>query len=148
MKKLRFNEKIYTYQIDFVGHVNNIVYVQWLENARVRLTEAMGLSIADLAKKEGILPIITETHIEYKIPFFLSDTLTIEVWIGCLRNASADFRFHFTNQKGELCSVAWQKVLFIDRATQRPSRKIAAYRENFERFLVEEDELLPTSPKV
>ncbi len=135
MKKLTFTEPIYTYHIDFVGHVNNIIYVQWLENARVKLIEAMDLDIMRLSNEDDILPIITETDIRYKKPFFLSDTVNVEVWVSELFNVSANFKFRFLNGKSEVCSTAEQKVLFIDRPTQRPSRKIAKYRENFERFL-------------
>lgn len=138
MQKLKFTEPIYTYHIDFVGHVNNVIYVQWLENARVKLTEAMGLSIAELAKTDNIMPIITETQIQYKKPFFLDNEVHIEVWVSKMYNVSADFKFRFLNEKGEVCSTAQQKVLFIDRPTQRPSRKIVKYRDNFKRFLLEE----------
>jgi acyl-CoA thioester hydrolase len=138
MQKLKFTEPVYTYHIDFVGHVNNIIYVQWLENARVKLTEAMGLSIARLAEEDEIMPIITETQIQYKKPFFLNNIVHIEVWVSKMYNVSADFKFRFLNEKGEVCSTAQQKVLFIDTPTQRPSRKIVKYKENFERYLLEE----------
>lgn len=138
MQKLIFTEPIYTYQIDFVGHVNNIVYVQWLENARIKLIEAMGLTITQIALEDGMLPIITETNIKYKKPFFLSDKVQIEVWVSEMFNVSANFKFRFLNEKGEVCSSAQQKVLFIDKATMRPSRKIVKYKENFERFLIPE----------
>ncbi len=137
MQKLIFTEPIYTYQIDFVGHVNNIVYVQWLENARIKLIEAMGLSITQLAVDDEILPIITETLIKYKKPFYLSDKVQIEVWVSEMFNVSANFKFRFLNEKGEVCSTAQQKVLFIDKETLRPSRKIVKYKENFERFYIQ-----------
>jgi len=136
MQKLIINEPIYTYHIDFVGHVNNIIYVQWLENARVKLIEAMGLSISEIAHEDQILPIITETIIQYKKPFFLNDTVTVEVWVSEMFNVFANFKFRFLNGKDEVCSTAQQKVLFIDRDTQRPSRKIVKYRGNFERFYI------------
>jgi len=134
MKKLMFNEPIYTYHIDFVGHVNNIIYVQWLENARVKLIEAMGLNIQMLSEKDDILPIITETKIQYKKPFFLNDTVLVEVWVSEVFNVSANFSFRLLNGKNEVCSTAQQKVLFIDRESQRPSRKIAKYSEHFLKF--------------
>lgn len=138
MQKLKFTEQIYTYHIDFVGHVNNIIYVQWLENARVNLLHAMGLSITEIAEKDGILPIITETIIKYKKPYFLSNTVHMEIWVSKIMNISAIFEFRFYNEKEELCSSAQQKVLFIDNKTQRPSRKIAKYKESFKRFLLAE----------
>jgi acyl-CoA thioester hydrolase len=138
MQKLEFTEPVYTYQIDFVGHVNNIVYVQWLENARIKLIEAMGLTITEIAENDDILPIITETYIQYKKPFFLYDKVKVEVWVSEMYNVSANFKFRFLNENGEICSTASQKVLFIDRATQRPSRKIVKYKENFEQFLLKQ----------
>lgn len=140
MPKLEFNEPIYTYHIDYVGHVNNIIYVQWLENARVKLIEAMGLTIDKIAKEDDILPIITETNIQYKKPFFLKNEVHVEVWVSEMFNVSANFQFRFLNESGDICSTAQQKVLFIDRATQRPSRKIVKYRNNFEKYLHQHEE--------
>lgn len=136
MKKLKFTEPIYTYHIDFVGHVNNIIYIQWLENARVKLLQEMGLSITELADVDAILPIITETVIRYKKPFFLDNTVHVEAWVSEIMNVSAIFEFRFLNEKGEVCSTGKQKVLFIDKATQRPSRKIVKYKALFEKFVV------------
>lgn len=139
MQKLKFTESIYTYHIDFVGHVNNIIYVQWLENARVKLIEAMGLSITQIADEDDLLPIITETTIKYKKPYFLNNKVNIEVWVSKMHNVSAIFEFRFYNEKEELCSTAQQKVLFIDNKKMQPSRKIVKYKENFERFYLPEE---------
>ncbi len=138
MQKLIFTEPVYTYQIDFVGHVNNIVYIQWLENARIKLIEAMGLTITQIAEVDEILPIITETDIKYKKPFFLYNKVQIEVWVSEMFNVSANFKFRFLNENGEVCSTAKQKILFIDKVSLRPSRKIVKYKENFERFFIPE----------
>jgi acyl-CoA thioester hydrolase len=139
MQKLKFTEPIYSYHIDFVGHVNNIIYVQWLENARVKLIEAMGLSITQIADEDDLLPIITETNIKYKKPYFLNNEVRIEVWVSKMHNVSAIFEFRFYNEKEELCSTAQQKVLFIDNKRMRPSRKIVKYKENFERYYLPEE---------
>ena len=136
MQKLVFEEPIYTYQIDFVGHVNNIVYIQWMENARIKLLQAMGLSITEIAEKEKMLPIITSTFVKYTKPFFLYNTVVVEIWVSELFNASAIFQIRFLNENGELCSSAEQKVLFINTDTQKPSRLIGKYREQFEKFLI------------
>ena len=138
MQKLKFTEPIYTYHIDFVGHVNNIIYIQWMENARVKLLQAMGLSITEIAEKDGMLPIITETTIKYKRPYFLYNTVHIEIWVSKLLNASAIFEFRFLNEKEEMCSNGQQKVLFIDKTTMRPSRLFGKYKEAFEKFLIPE----------
>jgi acyl-CoA thioester hydrolase len=138
MGKLIFEEKIYTYHIDFVGHVNNIIYIQWMENGRMRLLEAMGIPPVELAAEDGVVPILTETSIQYKRPFFLSNSVKIELWISKLNNASAIMQFRFLNEKNELCASGQQKGLFINRVTMRPTRLNERYREAFSRFLIAE----------
>ena len=135
MNKLYFEETIYTYQIDFVGHVNNINYIRWMENGRVRLLEAMGLPVTTIAEKEGILPILTETSITYKKPLFLQNKVKIAIWISRLNNASAIMEFRFWNEKEELCATGWQKGLFIDSKTMKPIRLTGKAKEAFEKFL-------------
>ena len=138
VQKLTFEEKIYTYHIDFVGHVNNIIYIQWMENGRVKLLEAMGFPAYDLAQNDGVVPILTDTTIKYKRPFFLNNTVKVECWVSKLNNASAILEFRFFNEHGELCAAGNQKGLFIDRQTMRPSRLDEKHRAGFERFLTGE----------
>ena len=136
MQKLSFTEKIYTYHIDFVGHVNNIIYIQWMENGRMRFMEAIGFPINEIAHNDGIVPILTETSIKYKNPLFLNNTVTVEMWISKLNNASAIMEFRFLNEVNELCTSGQQKGLFIDRKTMRPVRLTGKHREAFEKFLI------------
>ena len=138
MQKLTFEEKIYTYHIDFVGHVNNINYITWMENGRVKLFEAAGISITDLLEKYNTLPIITETFIQYKRALFLNNQVKIEAWVSQLNNASAILQFRFYNEKGELCTAGHQKGSFINSQTMRPIRISEALRLAFENFLIQE----------
>lgn len=138
MNKLIFEEKIYTYQIDFVGHVNNIIYIQWLENGRVRMLEAMGLPVQNLAETDQVMPVLVETLIIYKKPLYLNNTPKIEMWISKMNNASAIMEFRILNEKGELCAEARQKGLFVDRQTKKPMRITSAHREGFEKFFIKE----------
>ena len=136
MQKLIFEEKIYTYHIDIVGHVNNIIYIQWMENGRVKLLEKMGIPVTELTNTEGILPIITDTSISYKKPFFIHNSVRIEMWVSKLNNASAILEFRFYNEKNELCATGFQKGLFINTKTMRPARLSEKHREAFEKFLI------------
>ena len=138
MQKLTFEEKIYTYHIDFVGHVNNINYITWMENGRVKLFEAAGISLSDLLEKEETLPIITETHIHYKRALYLNSRVIIETWVSQLNNASAILQFRFYNEKGELCTTGHQKGSFINSRTMRPIRINESLRKCFEKYLVED----------
>jgi len=137
MQKLTYLENIYTYHIDFVGHVNNAVYIQWMENGRLKLLEAIGMPVTRIAEGEGIVPVLTETHIRYRKPYFLGDTARIEIWLSQLNNASAIMEFRFYNPSGDLCAEGWQKGLFVNRKTLRPQRLAESFREAFSKYLIE-----------
>ena len=59
------------YDIDAAGHVNNTVYVRWLEDLRIRLFENF-LPINELLKQNQHL-VVTSTAINYKKQISLSD---------------------------------------------------------------------------
>ena len=137
MQKLVFEEKIYTYHIDYIGHVNNINYITWMENGRVKLFEEADISITGLFEDNNILPVITETFIQYKKPFFLKNKLKIEVWLSQINNASVIIQFRFYNENNELCTSGNQKGSFINGTTQRPIRINNELRDAFRKFLIE-----------
>ena len=59
------------YDIDAAGHVNNTVYVRWLEDLRIRLFENF-LPINELLKQNQHL-VVTSTTINYKRQISLND---------------------------------------------------------------------------
>lgn len=136
MKKLKFGLEIYTFQIDFVGHVSNVVYVQWMEIGRTKLLEAVGLPIDRLAR-EGIAPVLVSTEIHYREPLFLGDRLRAEVWVSELRHASAQIEHRFYKDGVVLAAAGSQRGLFVHHDSNRPYRMSGAMRARFEPYLVD-----------
>lgn len=136
MPSHQFQEEVQTYQIDFSRHVNNGIYIQWLEKARVRLCTAAGYPVTRLAE-EGFLPVLTETQITYKKPLYLGDVATIEAWVTEISGASAWIDYEIRNQNGEVCAQARQRGLFVSMESQRPMRITGEMREKFELFTKE-----------
>ena len=121
MQTLSFDLDIYSYHIDFMGHVNNAVYVQWMEIGRTKLLEAIGMPIQGIFK-QGFAPVLVHTTINYKSPLHLGDRVQIELWLSELRHASAILQFRFQNDQRRLAAEGYQKGLFVDRQTLRPKR--------------------------
>ena len=65
MQKISFDLDVYPYQTDFMGHVNNSVYIHWMEIGRTKLLEAVGMPLHVLLK-QGFGPVLTHTSITYK----------------------------------------------------------------------------------
>jgi acyl-CoA thioester hydrolase len=137
MKKIEFELPIYTYQIDFAGHVSNIVYVQWMEMGRQKLLDAVGLPIDQIAE-DGIVPILVSTEIVYKVPLYLGDRVRVEMWLSELRRASARMEHRFYRDGDILAASGSQKGLFVHRESMRPHRMSSATRAAFEPYLWDE----------
>jgi acyl-CoA thioester hydrolase len=134
MQTITVSLEVYTYQIDFAGHVSNIVYIQWMEIARIKLLEAIGLPTQEIAKA-GFVPVLLHTEISYKKPLFLGDRVQIELWLEELKNASAIMAFQMANQGGDIVAEGRQKGIFFDTATQRPKRLTPEQRDLFLPYL-------------
>jgi acyl-CoA thioester hydrolase len=135
---VRFCEQVHTFDIDFAGHVSNIVYVRWMEIGRLKLLEAAGLPVERIVSDLGLLPTLIETKIRYLKQLFLGDTVTVELYLSRLKHVSAIIEFRFYNQKTVLVAEGSQTGLFIDAKTHRPIPLSRAVHQQFVRFLAPE----------
>ncbi len=147
MQKICFDLEIYSYQIDFLGHVNNAVYMQWMEIGRTKLLEAVGLP-TDKLFQQGFAPVLVQTNITYKSPLYLGDTVHIKLWLSELRAASAMMQFRFYNAQEALVAEGFQKGLFVDKQTMRPRRLRPEERALFTPYLHSSDEAQSTNSLV
>jgi acyl-CoA thioester hydrolase len=134
MKKICFKLEVYSFHIDFIGHVNNTVYIQWMEIGRTKLLEAVGMPTHEIFQ-QGFAPVLVQTSITYKLPLYLGDQVRVEMWISELRNASAIMQFRFYNEQETLVAEGWQKGLFVDCETMRPRRLRSEERALFTPYL-------------
>jgi len=138
MPKLQYSPPLYPFHIDAMGHVNNIIYVQWMEIGRVLLLDAVGLPIQQITKS-GFGPVLAETSIRYKVPLYLGDRVSATIWLSQLRGASATMQFEFSNQAGLCVAEGSQRGLFIDLTSKRPKRLTPEQRTPFAQYLITED---------
>ncbi|NMG20413.1 acyl-CoA thioesterase [Brasilonema bromeliae] len=121
MQKISLELEVYSFHIDFIGHVNNTVYIQWMEIGRTKLLEAVGMPTQEIFQ-QGFAPVLVQTNITYKLPLHLGDRVQVQMWISELKNASAIMQFRFYKEQETLAAEGWQKGLFVDTQTMRPRR--------------------------
>ena len=129
MKKFGTSFEIFTFHIDFSGHVSNIVYIQWMEITRLKLLEETGSSVQEMAKSKGVIPVLVDTQISYKKALYFGDTVRVEAWFSELRPASAWVEYRFYNPNGELAATGRQKGVYLHRDSLRPYRLTTEERE-------------------
>jgi acyl-CoA thioester hydrolase len=127
--RVRMPIKIQTYDIDFAAHVNNQVYVRWLEDLRMELLRVY--YPIERLMAEGLAPILASTEIHYKRPLVLGDAPVGEVWVARLGAATVQLHAEITHGE-HLCAHATQRLVLLHLQTQKPVRWPAAFRAAFE----------------
>ena len=64
--------------IDQLGHVNNVVYLRWVQDAAV----AHWLAAASETEQRTLLWVVTRHEIDYKRPAFAGDIIIARTWVG------------------------------------------------------------------
>ena len=112
--------------IDHMGHVNNAVYLRWVQDAVTRYWEA----VAPAEAVARHLWVALRHEISYRRPAFLEDGLVAEVIAERVQGA----RSHFTTciRRGEeLLAEVRSSWCCLDAATRRPARLAGHVVERF-----------------
>ena len=104
--------------IDMMGHVNNVVYLRWVQDAAI----AHWNVIAQEKERESLLWVVRSHSIEYKRPAFAGDLLKAETWIGTADRFAFDRHTEIINRaNGRVLAVVRTVWCPLDSKTGRPA---------------------------
>lgn len=102
--------------IDELGHVNNAVWVRWIQDMATAHWEA----VADPVHVAKYVWMVTRHEIDYRGNVKLGESVTGRTWIESTpRGARFDRRVDFANADGKVIVDANSTWAMIDRKTQR-----------------------------
>ena len=105
--------------IDELGHVNNAVWVQWIQQVAVAHWDA----VADPAHKHAYFWVVVRHEIDYLRAAHDGYTVTARTWVGDAPQGARFDRFvEFTGADGKICVRAKTQWAIIDKALGRPIR--------------------------
>ena len=105
--------------IDELGHVNNAVWVQWIQQVAVAHWDA----VAPAAHKDAYFWVVVRHEIDYLRPAHEGDTVTARTWIEeAPRGARSTRLMEFSGPDGKVCVRARTDWAIIDKALGRPIR--------------------------
>lgn len=105
--------------IDELGHVNNAVWVQWIQQVAVAHWDA----VADPAHQAAYFWVVTRHEIDYLRAAHDGDRITAETWVGdAPQGARFDRLMEFTGGDGKVCVRARTQWAIIDKALGKPVR--------------------------
>jgi acyl-CoA thioester hydrolase len=105
--------------IDQLGHVNNAVWVQWMEQVAVAHWE----SVADAAHKDAYFWVVVRHEIDYLRAAVEGDRIIARTWVGEQpKGARFDRHMEFVGEDGKPYVRARSWWAIIDKAAGRPIR--------------------------
>ena len=102
--------------IDELGHVNNAVWVRWIQDIAVAHWEA----VAPPADRAAMVWVVTRHEIDYRGNVAAGETVTGETWVPAPpKGARFDRHVRFTGADGKVKVEAVTTWALLDRATGR-----------------------------
>lgn len=117
--------------VDENGHVNNVAYVRWMQEAALLHADANGGTAA--TRDAGATWVVRSHRVEYLRPAFMGDRVEVYTWIGDLKRVTCRrfYRFVRVGDEAELARGETEWV-FVDAATGRPRSTPPAVTDLFE----------------
>lgn len=102
--------------IDENGHVNNVAYVQWMQEAAIRHRQSL-----DYKSPENTGWFVHEHHIEYFLPASLGDELEVRRWLSEIKRMRLHRRYEFScKSDGKVVARGETDWVYVDAKTGRP----------------------------
>ena len=107
--------------VDQNGHVNNVVYIQWMQDVATLHFSAVGGT--GLMRAAGATWVVRSHNIEYLSPLFAGEEVTVLTWVVNFRRVRSLRRYRFLRTAdGALLAKGETDWVFVDNASGRPCR--------------------------
>ena len=104
--------------IDENGHVNNVTYVQWMQDIAVKHYASIG---GIQAQGSDATWVVREHKVEYLLPAFEGEEIEIRTWIEDIRRVRSLRKYEFVRKAdGKMLVKGETDWVFVDAKTGRP----------------------------
>lgn len=118
---------------DSFGHVNNVVYIRWLETARIAYMEQCGLQ--QWLRRGSIGPILASIHCDYRRPIHYPDTVLLGSRLAKLGNSSITIaHVVYSQQQAAVAAEGQSVVVFFNYDENRAIPLPPELRQSIERL--------------
>jgi len=104
--------------IDVLGHVNNTVWIQWMEQVAVAHWE----SLAAVEYQQAYFWVVVRHEVDYLRPAFEGDRITARTWAEPPNGAKSVRVMEFLGNDGRPCVKSRTTWAIIDKSAGRPIR--------------------------
>ena len=123
--------------IDRLGHVNNVVYMQWMQQVATAHIDSLGLGLKEYLELKHAM-VAVEHHVQYRKAAFEGEKIVLRTWLNEI-NALYLFRqyvFYRTQDQAVLFSGN-TKWACVEIATGRPKRMSPTFTQAYQPLAVD-----------
>ena len=127
-KKFNLKLQVTDADIDDLGHVNNVVYLRWVQEA----AEAHWKSLTTTEQRLELAWVVLRHEIDYYQAAKQNDSLIASTWVGETAGVKSIRFVQILNNAGTLYAQSCTTWCLIDPATQKPKRITPEIQQIFE----------------
>lgn len=118
--------------IDVLGHVNNVTYIQWMQDVAAVHIEMLGLGLTQYLELKHAM-VAVEHHVQYRKAALEGEEIILRTWLDDI-NALYSFRqYAFYRPKDQsVLFVGNTKWACIEIATGRPKRMSPSFTQAYQ----------------
>lgn len=118
--------------IDILGHVNNVMYVQWMQDVASAHIEKLGLGLKEyIALKHAMVAI--EHHVQYRKAAFEGEKIILRTWLDDINALYLSRQYVFYRPKDKsILFVGNTKWACIEIETGRPKRMSPSFTQAYQ----------------
>ncbi len=119
MKEFFHTTKVSDKHIDENKHLNNVVYVQWMQDVAVLHSSSVGDTL-EYQEKNSYMWVARHHEIDYLRSAYLGDEVNIKTWVVPYKKTSSLREYEFYNSKDELLAKAKTIWVCLNPTSLRP----------------------------
>lgn len=139
-KPFLWETRVTAAHIDGLGHVNNAVYLQWLEQCAWKHSESLGLSLDSYQELDRAM-VIRRHELDYLQAAFEGDDLIVATWITDMQKRTRLTRSFQIVRKQDGVTLLRAKSYFVCMAISdgRPKRMPDSFVDSYGSALIASD---------
>lgn len=107
--------------VDENNHLNNVVYVQWMQDIARMHSDALGCTL-DFYRSMNASWVVRSHQIQYKVPALLNEQITAYTWVHDRKKITSKRKYKFVKTSdGTVLATAETTWVFINFETGKPT---------------------------
>ena len=126
------NIQVLPEHIDLLGHVNNVLYLQWMQDVATAHIEQLGLGLAQYLQLKHAM-VAVEHHVQYRKAAFEGEDLILRTWLDDLNTLYSFRQYVFYRPKDQsILFVGQTKWACIEIESGRPKRMSPSFTQAYQ----------------